>query len=279
MANPNPVFENHYIYKKEVDRSALSWGITIPKTTKNLFFSNLNTTLKRGERKDIHLLVDGYSYPAVLVNQMFDAMEHPEQEDIFQIRYTPEVARRFQHVFSATADYLAEAKANGMPVEQPFGLKESLAIYSTVLQNVILIECITQRDLTAAAELLGGYDEYELEQMLAMREPGQFIAGIEKAAKVVKLDRAAGRSLARVYDHRCQICGIKTGDIYDARAARAHHIEPFAATLNNDAQNIMIVCPNHHHILHATHPRFDRAEKTLTYPNGLKEKLKLNVHL
>ena len=49
--------------------------------------------------------------------------------------------------------------------------------------------------------------------------------------------------------------------------------------VNNNANNIMILCPNHHGIIHDQNPRFDRKCKMYHYPNGYKEGLRLNLHL
>jgi hypothetical protein len=49
--------------------------------------------------------------------------------------------------------------------------------------------------------------------------------------------------------------------------------------MNNDSENIIIVSPNFHRLIHKTHPVFDRNELTFIFQNGVKEKLKLNYHL
>ena len=59
----------------------------------------------------------------------------------------------------------------------------------------------------------------------------------------------------------------------------AHHIDYFSRSMNNDASNIMIVCPNHHSIIHDRNPEFNTKEKTYRYPNGYVEGLMLNKHL
>ena len=46
-----------------------------------------------------------------------------------------------------------------------------------------------------------------------------------------------------------------------------------------DIDNLLIVCPNHHRIIHAANPTFDRQQKIYIYPNGYAEGLKLNLHL
>lgn len=41
----------------------------------------------------------------------------------------------------------------------------------------------------------------------------------------------------------------------------------------------MILCPNHHRIIHAYNPTFKLKNKEFLYPNGYKEGLLLNLHL
>lgn len=59
----------------------------------------------------------------------------------------------------------------------------------------------------------------------------------------------------------------------------SHHIDYFVASLNNDARNQLIVCPNHHSIIHDTNPVFDRRRLLYIYKNGLEQRLMLNQHL
>lgn len=53
----------------------------------------------------------------------------------------------------------------------------------------------------------------------------------------------------------------------------------FVKSLNNDMDNQLIVCPNHHSIIHDVDPVFDRRRLIYIYKNGLEEKLVLNKHL
>ena len=59
----------------------------------------------------------------------------------------------------------------------------------------------------------------------------------------------------------------------------ARYIDYFIRSLNNDAGNQMIVCPNHHRIIHETDPVFDRQTIKYRYPNGYEQGLLLNKHL
>ena len=85
--------------------------------------------------------------------------------------------------------------------------------------------------------------------------------------------------LKSAYSYRCQICGCKIGATYDSNLIHAHHIDYFSKSFNNNASNIMIVCPNHHGIIHDKNPVFNFQNLTYTYPNGLIEGLKLNIHI
>lgn len=59
----------------------------------------------------------------------------------------------------------------------------------------------------------------------------------------------------------------------------SHHINPFVESLNNDAENQLIICPNHHRIIHKAEPKFDRKKLIYVYQNGLIEPIKINLHL
>ncbi|MCM1566684.1 MAG: hypothetical protein FNP40_15475 [Dehalobacter sp. 4CP] len=72
----------------------------------------------------------------------------------------------------------------------------------------------------------------------------------ERIVKFRKLNRKIGENLKLLYGYRCQICGQYVGAEYGAKVAEAHHIDYFVQSLNNDANNQLIVCPNHHSIIH-----------------------------
>lgn len=97
--------------------------------------------------------------------------------------------------------------------------------------------------------------------------------------KIRKLNKKIGDNLKRLYQYRCQICGRLIGEEYGSHVVEAHHIEYFVKSLNNDASNQIIVCTNHHSIIHDVDPVFDRKRLLYIYPNGFEEKFVLNMHL
>jgi hypothetical protein len=44
------------------------------------------------------------------------------------------------------------------------------------------------------------------------------------------------------------------------------------------SKNIIVICPNHHRIIHKTDAKFDRSRLLYKYPNGLEERLLLADH-
>jgi predicted restriction endonuclease len=97
--------------------------------------------------------------------------------------------------------------------------------------------------------------------------------------KIRKLDKAIGENLKSFYNFSCQICGKNVSEKYGANIVEAHHIEYFVTSLNNNAENIMVLCPNHHRIIHKLNPIFDRNNLFFQYPNGFFDKLSLYSHL
>jgi hypothetical protein len=85
-------------------------------------------------------------------------------------------------------------------------------------------------------------------------------------------------SLKSYYDYRCQVCGIDFEPTYGVPVADTHHIEYLGRGGLDVSGNIVVVCPNHHRVIHATDARFNRQNLAYEYPNGLREGLILRDH-
>lgn len=118
----------------------------------------------------------------------------------------------------------------------------------------------------------------ELEQFLQSDKSAALIERVQ-TVKIRKLDRTIGENLKCLYDFKCQICGACVGARYNTTVIHTHHIEYFSKSLSNDANNIMVICPTHHTIIHTTNPSFSRKDLTFTYRNGFTEGLAVNMHL
>jgi hypothetical protein len=278
------MISNLYIYKKEIDWSALHLGVNIPVSLQNIFYKNINIKLRKGENKKIKLLLDGVEYPALLTNIYFDEAKYPTHKELLQIRWTPksEVAQRLREIFNCSYSYLFAEKEKltnrKKQLSVPEEMREYLAIYSTVFDDVFTIECITHSEIVETKKEIRRFSELELEQIIQATDTPAFIEKT-KTTKIRKLDKTIGDNLKHLYNYKCQICGLFIGEAYSATVIHMHHIEYFSVSLNNNADNIMVICPNHHGIIHAVNPIFDKRNKVYKYPNGLSEGLKLNLHL
>lgn len=121
--------------------------------------------------------------------------------------------------------------------------------------------------------------EDELENILNFKDEKSTLITVTQEVKRRIVNTSVVPKLKMIYNHRCQICGTGSHNKYGVHISEGHHIEFFHKTQNNDADNIIILCPCHHRLMHKASPIFEREEKLFLYPNGLQEPLKLNYHL
>jgi len=275
----------NYIFKKVIDWSALNLGVNIPVSLQGAFYDSLNIVLKKGETRKVTLSLEGVEYKVLLSNIGFDGDKYKGHKEILQLKWSPksEVAKKLQSVFCASYQYLAEKRGllqnSRQQMSVPANKQEFLVFYSSsVVPDMFVLECITAVDVCEGKKTFKGMDEMDVEQILQAKDsPGYILR--PQLVKLRKLDQSIGEGLKRFYSYRCQICGLTIGEPYGTAVAHTHHIEYFCKSLNNDASNIMIVCPNHHGVIHAVNPEFNWEQKQFFYPNGLHEGLKLNKHL
>ena len=92
-------------------------------------------------------------------------------------------------------------------------------------------------------------------------------------------DRKIPDGLKKLYNYRCQICGETAMIMYGVDVSEAHHIDYFTRSLNNNSRNIVILCPDHHRIIHKAHAVFDYNTHIFTYDNSKSDCLMFNLHL
>lgn len=282
------MLDNCYVYKKEVDWSLLNQGLSIPLDIQVIFRNNIKGFISRGESKDIFLVMDGVSYKVKLVNQKFNEMKYSNHKDILQIRYNPnsEIADKLRISFVNTYKYLLEQRSTLEDGQRRYiqiqqENKEFLAIYTTEYEDTYVLECITKPELAEARNFLLHEDEqgYEASVNFPETDPTASIERIQQLAKMRKLNKAIGDNLKMLYVYKCQICGDNFGKNYDVHIVEAHHIIPFVVSMNNDVTNQIIVCPNHHSVIHRAEPVFDRSKLLFVYRNGVEERIRINRHI
>ena len=81
------------------------------------------------------------------------------------------------------------------------------------------------------------------------------------------------------YDGRCQVCEYDPRHAYGHYTCHVHHLIWRSRGGDDDITNLVLLCPNHHAIVHRDDAAFDYADLTFSYANGTVEPLRLNQHL
>jgi len=82
------------------------------------------------------------------------------------------------------------------------------------------------------------------------------------------------------YGHRCQICGTNPSDDYGVSIVEVHHIVPFSERPDNSLSNLVVLCPNHHRLIHKVGAVFYGSKgPSFQLGNGVSLSLALNDHL
>lgn len=277
----------NYVYTKEVDWSLLHEGLTLPVENQVIFGRMVDRFLLRGESKKITMILDGKSYKAKITNVNYDPI-HNRKKDTLQIRYSPnsELSNVLRTYFIKSYLFISEQRrfreaGNRTMIRLPDDSKEYLAIYTTEYEDTYLLETIVADDIYALRDLVKSQPERVLEASFNydVVDEKSTIFEKERIVKIRKLNKKIGDNLKLLYNYRCQICGKSIGEKYDSHIVEAHHIDYFVHSLNNDSNNQLIVCPNHHSIIHDVNPVFDRKRLLYIYPNGIQEGLILNYHI
>lgn len=103
----------------------------------------------------------------------------------------------------------------------------------------------------------------------------------KRVVLVENFDRnpALADSLKSYYDYHCQVCDFDFRPRFGQRVADTHHIQYLRDLGLDISTNMIVLCPNHHRVVHAADARFDRKRLEYEFPNGLREKLLRPDHL
>lgn len=277
-----------YLCIKAIDLSVFSEGFSIASSFhKKIIDCNPQLGI-HGYSMDIRLQFENNIYPAKITNNAFDRKKYPAHRDILQIRYGKKTGLpvALQRVFWKSDRTIREIRKQRMPGDQrhiiiPEKQREYLVVYATEQPDLFVLEAINAEEMTTMRSIVQTQSELDFENRLISDFIDPEATIVERIAwqKMRKVNRKIGSGLKILYHNRCQICGQDIGEHYGIHISEAHHIEYFVRSLNNEASNQMIVCPNHHRIIHAVNPEFNWKKKVYVYPNGLEEGLLINYHL
>ena len=279
------------IYTKDVDKSFLWQGFTIRYSLLTQLISKF-VALAIGESRPLSIVLNGRIYSnIVLKNLNFNREVYPGHVEMYQVRYgeNSDFAKAIRAMFPKLTEYIENQRQINIQqgvkkvIKIPEEMRCSVAFYTTAMSDVWEAVPFFSNDYVEVRKTLREYvqSEVDYERMLLKDEDAHLVKE-QHWVKIRKLDRNVCLNLKRLYEYRCQVCGQLITEPYtngDEKVIDAHHIIPFTESCNNNFSNVMILCPNHHRIIHACHPKFKLNTKEFVYPNGYHEKLMLNKHL
>ena len=158
-----------------------------------------------------------------------------------------------------------------------FSFEELTEMVKVLLENTeTLAEVESTND---NEELPADIPEDALENILNAKDPSAAIRIKVANNKVRVYKTSIIKQLKKIYDGKCQLCGCRPFNSVDEDICEAHHIEYFSSSKNNDSANIIILCPNHHRLIHKLNPHYDADRQVFIYPDGRTEDIKINYHL
>jgi 5-methylcytosine-specific restriction enzyme A len=274
---------NLFAFKKVVDLSLLTDGITLPYAFRDIIYVQLPIMQKRGTSQIVHIIIDNVIYDVNLNNVGFNKKKNPTHGDVLQFRYTgvSKIALEFQRIFHKSYEYILDHRVPRKHILLPDNLKEYLVFYFTSQPDTFFADCILTEDIQDEHNAIQQYDEMQVEEYLNYyaTDPNSSYANRLVNSKIRKYNRNIGETLKNLYHNQCQICCNNFKDRYGEALSEIHHIDYYVKSLNNDSNNLLVICPNHHRIIHKVNPIFKKKQMIFTYPNGLVEEVKLKGHL
>lgn len=242
----------------------LNRGFAIPLEMQAVFSLCLSGgRLKHGEKREIKIILNNETFKATLTSINFDRKKYPDHSDIWQIVYPlkSNIANEIRKIFSNSVKNFQD---NLKPNE-----KEYFVLYATDIKDTFFFEPIFNQEITVST-----HNEQTLENLFeipTLTDNDATLIEKYRLTKVRKLNRSIGNFLKKLYNFRCQICGQNISEIYGVNVVECHHIDYFVDSLNNDAANLLIVCPNHHRVIHSANPTFNHEKKFIVTRTDMKK--------
>lgn len=121
--------------------------------------------------------------------------------------------------------------------------------------------------------------EQQLEELLHGADISACYIERVKLVKERKVSQANLNELKIIYKGKCQLCGMDTVAEHGIDILEGHHIEYFCKSQNNNKENLLLICPNCHRVIHKLNPYFNKETLSYEFENDKTIRLKINSHL
>lgn len=193
-----------------------------------------------------------------------------------------------------------EAGPDVEPLLRSFGLAVGGAVLGRSFQGGAAVRRLSPADHAALAAFAQGLplevraqtvDEERLESMVARAAtdaldalPYALRGGVDARRQtwllreVPRRSRALVEALRVMYRGRCQVCGWESRTAHVVDVCEAHHLQWLSRGGDDATENMVLLCPNHHRLVHALDAPLDFRD--LAFDLGARrEALRFNEHL
>lgn len=122
-------------------------------------------------------------------------------------------------------------------------------------------------------------DKEQLEAWLNTRHCGIAPTRRQWLVDTIARNRTLAPQLQNLYCGRCQICEWSPKDLHGVYACEGHHIQWLSRSGSDALENMALLCPNHHRIIHKLDGHFDFQERAFVLSNDQRLKVQLDHHL
>jgi len=91
--------------------------------------------------------------------------------------------------------------------------------------------------------------------------------------------RAWAGQLRGMYQDQCQLCGWSARHAYGHETCESHHMHWISRGGPDELDNLVLLCPNHHRIIHRADAVFDHQDLAFVFTEEHREVLKTPGHL
>ncbi|MBR4472113.1 MAG: HNH endonuclease [Oscillospiraceae bacterium] len=158
-----------------------------------------------------------------------------------------------------------------------FSFAELTGIVQSLIENAEGSSPLEPEDHNTVS--LAQMDEEEIERIANLSDETARLVYMSRAGNQRVYNRSIVTQLKKLYRGRCQICGVNPVAEFDADICEAHHIKYFSDSQNNDASNIIILCPNHHRLIHKKTLVFDSERMAFSADGKDRLFVKIDYHL
>lgn len=160
-----------------------------------------------------------------------------------------------------------------------FSFDEITEIITAIIENASNSQPVNIDDLAVPEYSTCDLTEEEIEHIINFKDSD---AGIKitdgQTAKRV-YNTSIIKQLKRLYKGNCQICACNPVNTHSVDISEVHHINYFSVSHNNDSDNLIVLCPNHHRLIHKLNPVFNSTTHSFVLADGSKLKIALDYHL